>query len=59
MNLIRLFYLRWRVGFLAAQWEHAAQLSETYRQEAEALNHEIQKCRRHIFMLTPPKGITQ
>lgn len=59
MNLIRLLYLRWRVGFLAAQWEHAAQLSETYRQEAEVYKRELERAQRHLFQSLPPRGITQ
>jgi len=59
MNLIRLMYLRWRVGFLSAQWEHAAQLSETYRGEADEIRKQIAKLNREIFMRQPVKEITQ
>jgi hypothetical protein len=59
MNLLRLLYLRWRAGFLAAQWEHAAQLSETYREEAEMIQREIGKVHREIFMRQPVREITQ
>jgi len=59
MNIIRLMYLRWRAGFLAAQWEHAAQLSETYRHEAEMLDREIAKVQREIFQRQPVREITQ
>lgn len=59
MNIIRLAYLRWRAGFLAAQWEHAAQLSETYRAEAEMIQREIGKVRREIFLRQPVREITQ
>lgn len=59
MNLLRLLYLRWRAGFLAAQWEHAAQLSETYRDEAEMIYREISKVRREIFLRQPVREITQ
>mgnify|MGYP000893449132 FL=1 len=59
MNFIKLIYLRWRVGFLAAQWEHAVQLSETYKDEAEAYAKEMKKAQRHLFQLTPPRTITQ
>lgn len=59
MNLFRLMYLRWRVGFLAAQWEHAVQLSETYREESEVYKRELTKAQRHLFQLQPPRVITQ
>lgn len=59
MNLIRLLYLRWRVQFLAAQWEHAAQLSETYKGEADLIYREMKKAQRQVFMLQPAKEITQ
>ena len=59
MNIIRLAYLRWRAGFLAAQWEHAAQLSETYRYEAENIQKEMAKVNREIFLRQPAREITQ
>lgn len=59
MNYIKLIYLRWKFNWLAAQWEHAAQLSETYRGEAENIYVEMQKIKRHIFMRQPVKEVTQ
>lgn len=59
MNHIKLMYLKWRVGFLSAQWEHAVQLSETYREEAEEYAKEMKRVQRHLFQLTPPRTITQ
>ena len=59
MTYIKLIYLRWRIGFLAAQWEHACQLSETYRDEARVYEQEMKKMQRHLFQLTPPRTITQ
>ena len=59
MTIFRLIYLRWRVGFLAAQWEHAAQLSGTYRQEAEVYKRELERAQRHLFQAMPVRGITQ
>jgi hypothetical protein len=59
MNYIKLIYLRWRVGFLAAQWEHAVQLSETYREEAETYQKEMKKAQRALFMAQPVREITQ
>jgi hypothetical protein len=44
---------------LAAQWEHAAQLSETYRAEAEEIKKEIGKVHREIWLRQPVREITQ
>lgn len=59
MNYIRLIYLRWRVGFLAAQWEHSAQMEETCRQEREMYEREWKKAQRALFMARPAREITQ
>ena len=59
MNYIRLLYLRWRCEFIEAQWIHAMQLSETYREEAETYQKEMKKAQRALFMARPVREITQ
>lgn len=59
MNYIKLIYLRWRVGFLAAQWEHAAQMELTLKEEREMYEREWKKAQRALFMARPVREITQ
>lgn len=59
MNYIRLIYLRWRVGFLAAQWEHAAQMELTFKEEVQMYERELKKAQRALFMARPVREITQ
>jgi hypothetical protein len=59
MNLLRLLYLRWRVRFLTAQWEHKVQISYTYGEEAKELTVQIAKLHREIFQRQPVREITQ